>query len=69
VRVKPEDSRIRWRKPHIRTPGYIFGLMGTIERDCMGLFGDPELQAFRETGPKQPLYRSRGRRLLLPCGF
>jgi hypothetical protein len=27
VYVKKEDSRLRWRKPHLRTPGYIFGQM------------------------------------------
>lgn len=25
---------MRWRKPHLRTPGYIFGLVGTVEREC-----------------------------------
>lgn len=59
VRVKPENSSVRWRRPHLRTPGYIFGLIGRIERPCVGLFGDPELKAFREEGPKQPLYRVR----------
>lgn len=57
VRVKPENSSIRWRRPHLRTPGYIFGQVGVIERPCVGLFGNPELKAFREEGPKLPLYR------------
>ena len=35
VRVKPEDFMRRWRKPHLRTPGYIFGVIGTVERDCV----------------------------------
>lgn len=35
VRVKPEDFMGRWRRPHLRTPGYIFGVIGTIERDCV----------------------------------
>ncbi len=26
---------MRWRKPHLRTPGYIFGLVGAVERDCV----------------------------------
>ena len=34
VGVKAENSRVRWRKPHLRTPGYIYGLVGTVERDC-----------------------------------
>lgn len=34
VRVKTENAAVRWRKPHLRTPGYIFGLVGTVERDC-----------------------------------
>ena len=34
VRVKAEDARVRWRKPHLRTPGYIYGLVGEVERDC-----------------------------------
>lgn len=28
MRVKPENSAIRWRRPHLRTPGYIFGQVG-----------------------------------------
>jgi hypothetical protein len=44
VRVKGENSSVRWRRPHLRTPGYIFGLIGRIERPCVGLFGDPELK-------------------------
>ncbi|WIA14489.1 hypothetical protein OEZ85_003011 [Tetradesmus obliquus] len=59
VRVRPEDAAIRWRRPHLRTPGYIFGQVGVIERPCAGLFGNPELKAFREEGPRQPLYRVR----------
>ena len=35
VRVRPENFAARWRKPHLRTPGYIFGVVGTIERECM----------------------------------
>ncbi|KAK9812957.1 hypothetical protein WJX72_006391 [[Myrmecia] bisecta] len=59
VRVKAENSAVRWRKPHLRTPGYVFGLVGEVERECMGLFADPEAQAFRFDRPKQPLYRVR----------
>ena len=35
VRVRAEDAAVRWRKPHLRTPGYLFGLVGIIERDCV----------------------------------
>ena len=35
VRVRPENFAARWRKPHLRTPGYIFGVVGTIERECV----------------------------------
>lgn len=35
VRVRSENAAVRWRKPHLRTPGYIFGLVGTVERDCV----------------------------------
>ena len=30
VRVKEEALLSRWRKPHLRTPGYIFGARGTV---------------------------------------
>ena len=56
VKIKNEDERIRWRKPHLRCPGYIFGLNGVIER-VVGAFEDPYLIAFRANGPKQYLYR------------
>ena len=35
VRVKPEEFTLRWRRPHLRTPGYIFGVIGTVERECV----------------------------------
>lgn len=44
---------------HIRTPYYIRGLSGTIERVC-GAFKNPEELAFgREGTPEVPLYRVR----------
>lgn len=55
VRVK-SDGGVRWRKPHLRVPGYIFGLEGVVER-CVGTFADPSFLAFRMTGPPQSLYR------------
>lgn len=31
VQVKSEDTRTRWRKPHLRCPGYVFNCKGVIE--------------------------------------
>jgi hypothetical protein len=57
VRVRKEDAGgVRWRKPHLRVPGYIFGLEGVVET-YVGSFADPELLSFRVSGPKQGLYR------------
>lgn len=57
VRVRNENAGgIRWRKPHLRVPGYIFGLEGVVD-SCVGSFSDPELLAFRIRGPQQSLYR------------
>lgn len=66
VRVKEEHKMARWRKPHLRTPGYIFGVEGVIE-SYEGAFADPSFRAFRsmllnnKTGEqeerKQHLYR------------
>ncbi|MEP5759949.1 MAG: SH3-like domain-containing protein [Litoreibacter sp.] len=44
---------------HCRTPWYVRGLEGTIERHC-GDFANPEELAYRRDGlPKIPLYRVR----------
>ena len=48
----------RWRRPHLRCPGYVFGAVGVVER-FVGVFPDPEFLAFRGCGPQQPLYRIR----------
>ena len=61
---KPGD-RVRVRKAyplgHIRTPYYIRGHSGEVERVC-GLYGNPEeLAQMRSGEPKQPLYRVRFR--------
>jgi nitrile hydratase len=46
---------------HLRTPWYIRGSSGTIERLC-GAFGNPEELAYNRSGlPPQPLYRVRFR--------
>ena len=64
VRFKPGD-RVTVRKAyplgHIRTPFYIRGHSGVIERLC-GSFGNPEELAQQRSGePNQPLYRVRFR--------
>eukprot|EP00958_Prasinococcus_capsulatus_P025128 scaffold4120_cov400-Prasinococcus_capsulatus_cf.AAC.22 len=70
VRVREEsEGGLRWKRPHLRVPGYIFGCVGTIERVC-GVFTNPEAHAFpvSKLDPpgvhptshlKQPLYRVR----------
>lgn len=56
VRVKSDQIASRWRKPHLRTPGYLFGAVGVVE-SCNGSFGDPEFLAFRgDASCTQPLY-------------
>ncbi|KAK9864999.1 hypothetical protein WJX84_002599 [Apatococcus fuscideae] len=57
VRIRPENSSLRFRKPHIRTPGYIFGCSGTVQ-EVFGYLEDPESDAFFNVSlPKQPVYR------------
>jgi len=58
VRVRLEDGRIRWRKPHIRCPGYVFGAIGVVDA-FLGIFEDPVSLAFRGVSVKSPLYRVR----------
>ena len=65
VRVKREEEfRTRWRKPHLRTPGYCHGCHGVVER-VAGVFSSPEALAFggRDLAAQgsQPLYRVRFR--------
>jgi hypothetical protein len=44
---------------HVRTPFYIRGKDGVVERLC-GAYGNPEELAYARSGlPKQPLYRVR----------
>lgn len=55
--------RVRRALPpgHIRTPWYIRGKTGEIERLC-GAFANPEELAYNRPGlPQQPLYRVRFR--------
>ncbi len=62
ARFKPGDRvAVRYADPpgHIRTPWYIRGHTGTVERLC-GAFPNPEELAFHRPGlPAQPLYRVR----------
>lgn len=54
VVVRDEDSI-----GHVRTPEYIRGKSGVIERLC-GAFNNPEELAYGRSGlPRQPLYRVR----------
>jgi nitrile hydratase len=61
-RFKPGDAvTVRQAYPpgHIRTPYYIRGRSGVVERVC-GSFPNPEELAFGRNGlPAQPLYRVR----------
>jgi nitrile hydratase subunit beta len=65
---KPGDRvRVRRAAPpgHIRTPFYIRGQEGEIERLC-GAFPNPEELAYNRPGlPAQPLYRVRFRQAAL----
>eukprot|EP00884_Botryococcus_braunii_P017655 jgi/Botrbrau1/4573/Bobra.60_2s0059.1 len=56
VRVRSEKSAVRWRKPHLRTPGYVFGVVGIVDSECFGRAANPEQLAFRERPSLQPLY-------------
>jgi nitrile hydratase len=64
ARFAPGDAvRVRRAVPpgHIRTPWYIRGHSGVVERLC-GAFPNPEELAYNRPGtPRQPLYRVRFR--------
>lgn len=56
-----ERVRVREAYPpgHVRTPWYIRGHAGTVERLC-GFYPNPEELAYARSGlPGQPLYRVR----------
>jgi len=61
-RFRPGDRvRVRHAAPpgHLRTPWYIRGHAGVIERLC-GAYPNPEELAYNRPGrPRQPLYRVR----------
>lgn len=58
VRSYREDGSLEWKRPHIRVPGYVYGVSGVVERVC-GLHGDPSFLAFGLKAPKVRLYRVR----------
>lgn len=62
VRVHHENYATRWIKPHLRTPGYLYGKIGTIVK-CCGSYPNPEYFAYDNTDEnashQQPLYRVR----------
>ncbi len=64
ARFAPGDTvAVRRAEPpgHIRTPFYIRGKQGVVERIC-GAFANPEELAFGRDGlPARPLYRVRFR--------
>jgi len=58
VRVRKHAQAIEWKRPHIRTPGYVYGVAGIVERVC-GRHGDPSWLAFGVAAPETQLYRVR----------
>ena len=61
TRFEPgERVRIRNDFPpgHIRTPVYLRGKIGVVER-YFGSFGNPEVLAYNLEGPKKDLYKIR----------
>jgi nitrile hydratase len=56
-------------KGHVRTPGYVRGRQGWVER-CHGRFPDPEQRAYGRDGlPAKPLYLVRFRQAELWPGY
>lgn len=53
VRVKPLMP-----PGHVRTPQYLRGKIGVIERS-LGAFPNPEEEAYRQDGPARALHRVR----------
>lgn len=60
--VLPPGQAVRvraWDPPgHVRTPHYLRGKSGVIERR-LGPFANPEALAYRQPAPALPLYRVR----------
>jgi len=63
-RFRPGDRvavRAAYPLGHVRTPFYIRGKTGVVERFC-GAFANPEELAYARSGlPRRPLYRVRFR--------
>lgn len=73
VTIYKAGDRVRVRKAaplgHVRTPYYIRGHEGVVERVC-GAFPNPEELAQQRDGlPKQPLYRVRFRQKDVWSGY
>ena len=59
VRVRPDWPEAGPQRVHVRTPHYLRGRTGVIER-CFGAYPNPEGLAFGKPGlPAQPLYQVR----------
>lgn len=59
-RMSGQRVRVRSVMPpgHVRTPAYLRGKTGVIERE-LGDFANPEALAYRRPAPPKPLYRVR----------
>eukprot|EP00747_Dinoflagellata_sp_TGD_P163000 gnl/TRDRNA2_/TRDRNA2_181240_c0_seq1.p1 gnl/TRDRNA2_/TRDRNA2_181240_c0~~gnl/TRDRNA2_/TRDRNA2_181240_c0_seq1.p1 ORF type:complete len:493 (-),score=73.29 gnl/TRDRNA2_/TRDRNA2_181240_c0_seq1:361-1677(-) len=63
VRVKEDDPRDRWRRPHSRVPEYIFGKTGVVAGASYGTFACPSGMSVARPAslvdavPKYPTYR------------
>ena len=57
-----ERMKVRAMFPpgHVRTPSYLRGKIGSVER-TLGPFGNPEQLAYRQTADAKKLYRVRFR--------
>eukprot|EP00054_Salpingoeca_dolichothecata_P024348 m.165689 g.165689 ORF g.165689 m.165689 type:complete len:532 (+) comp24982_c0_seq2:403-1998(+) len=52
-----ENRRTRWRRPHLRTPGYLYGRVGDVT-SYLGAFTDPSFAAYGvDKDVQQHLYR------------
>lgn len=58
--AETQKVRVKSMMPpgHVRTPSYLRGKTGTVER-TLGLFGNPEQLAYGQTPDKLRLYRVR----------
>ena len=49
VHACPKGLSTVWPKPHCRTPGFVFGVAGEVER-VAGVFSDPGISALGLVG-------------------